>query len=310
MSINQKLLCIYHHPCADGFSAAWAVRQALGEDNVDFYPGAYGEAPPDVEGREVLIVDFSYKRGVLIEMGAKARSIVILDHHKSAAEDLKDFIVPGCKFATRDNIWDKAWLHPTIITNIAAVFDMDRSGAVITYQFLVGFHAVIPRLLLHVQDRDLWKFELDGTAEIMARVFLEPFTFEAWDELANTTLDKLRAEGAVLVKKHSRDAQSIIDKGAYRMQICGFDVPAVNAPHIFASEIGHILAQNEPFAAVWIEDDGSRAYSLRSAEKGGIDVSEIAKRFGGGGHFHAAGFKLRLPTIQKLGGEPEDHAQV
>lgn len=33
------------------------------------------------------------------------------------------------------------------------------------------------------------------------------------------------------------------------------------------------------------------SYSLRSRE-GGVDVSEIAKQFGGGGHKHAAGFRL------------------
>jgi len=32
-------------------------------------------------------------------------------------------------------------------------------------------------------------------------------------------------------------------------------------------------------------------FSLRSQE-GGIDVSEIAIKFGGGGHKHAAGFKV------------------
>jgi nanoRNase/pAp phosphatase (c-di-AMP/oligoRNAs hydrolase) len=35
--------------------------------------------------------------------------------------------------------------------------------------------------------------------------------------------------------------------------------------------------------------DGLFTYSLRSAE-GGLDVSVIAKRHGGGGHPHAAGF--------------------
>ena len=33
-------------------------------------------------------------------------------------------------------------------------------------------------------------------------------------------------------------------------------------------------------------------FSLRS-EEGGLDVSEIAKKFGGGGHKHSAGFKVK-----------------
>lgn len=64
----MKTLCIYHGNCADGFAGAWVVRRALGEDRVDFYPGVYQEPPPDVTDRDVIIVDFSYKRPVLEQM--------------------------------------------------------------------------------------------------------------------------------------------------------------------------------------------------------------------------------------------------
>jgi hypothetical protein len=83
-------LCIYHGNCQDGFGAAWTVRHALG-DRVEFYPGIYQNEPPDVTGRDVIIVDFSYKRPVIEAMALKAHSILILDHHKSAVADLGDF---------------------------------------------------------------------------------------------------------------------------------------------------------------------------------------------------------------------------
>ena len=64
-------MCIYHGNCADGFGAAWVVRKALGE--IDFHPGKYQEPPPDVTGKDVVMVDFSYKRPVLLEMAEKAK---------------------------------------------------------------------------------------------------------------------------------------------------------------------------------------------------------------------------------------------
>lgn len=73
----MKTLCIYHGNCADGFGAAWVVRKALGE-SVEFVPGVYGQEPPDVEGKDVIIVDFSYKYDVLVKMSWKAHSIIIL----------------------------------------------------------------------------------------------------------------------------------------------------------------------------------------------------------------------------------------
>ena len=55
----MKPLCIYHANCPDGFTAAWAVRRALGADKVDFHPGFYHKEPPNAQGRDVVLVDFS-----------------------------------------------------------------------------------------------------------------------------------------------------------------------------------------------------------------------------------------------------------
>ena len=76
-------LCIYHANCIDGFAAAWIVRKYF-HGIVDFHPGHYGEPPPDVAGRDVFIVDFSYKRPVLLQMIQAAESLTILDQHLSA----------------------------------------------------------------------------------------------------------------------------------------------------------------------------------------------------------------------------------
>lgn len=101
----MKKLCIYHGNCADGFGAAIVVRQRFGNDHVDFHPGVYGNTPPDVTGRDVILVDFSYKRDVLRQMATSAKSILILDHHQSAEAELV-------------NLPDNVDVH----------FDMDRSG--------------------------------------------------------------------------------------------------------------------------------------------------------------------------------------
>lgn len=91
----MKTLCIYHANCADGFGAAWVVRQALGAENVEFHAGHYGKPAPDVEGRDVIIVDFSYPYELLVLLGHQARSILIIDHHKTAAEALAQLPTPA-----------------------------------------------------------------------------------------------------------------------------------------------------------------------------------------------------------------------
>ena len=59
------------------------------------------------------------------------------------------------------------------------------------------------------------------------------------------------------------------------------------------SEIGSRLAPDCDFAMIWYYDHCDRIIkvSLRAFHDT-IDVSEIAKKFGGGGHRKAAGFTL------------------
>lgn len=286
----SKILCIYHGNCADGFGAAWAARAAIDERRVEFHAGVYQDPPPDVTDRHVLIVDFSYKRDVLLDMAGRARSILILDHHKSAAEDLAGF--PRPPDGGLNSWFEEAPLH-----GVAAIFDMERSGAGITWDYL--HDTPRPKLIDHIEDRDLWRFKLDGTREIQAAVFSYPYDFDVWDRLIMTHPDNLRAEGAAIERKHFKDIREFITAAGHRMVIAGHDVPVLNAPYFFSSDAGHIMAQGEPFAACYWETPGGRVYSLRSADDG-LDVSEIAKLFGGGGHKHAAGFRVEGTGAQDL----------
>ena len=271
----MKKLCIYHGNCADGFGAAVVIRIKLGSHNVDFHAGVYQEPPPDVTGRDVILVDFSYKRDVLIEMAAKAKSILIIDHHTSAKDDLVD-----------------------LPDNVIAHFDMDKSGAVMAWEY---FHPgkEIPQLLLHIQDRDLWKFELEGTREIQACVFSYPYEFEIWEQLLCTNPQKLREDGKAIERKHFKDVNELIAAAAYIDTIAGYEVPVLNAPYFWSSDAGHIMGKGKPFSACYWDTPGGRVFSLRSANDG-LDVSEIAAKFGGGGHKHAAGFRLEFNDLHKL----------
>ena len=55
--------------------------------------------------------------------------------------------------------------------------------------------------------------------------------------------------------------------------------------------MGNQLSDGEKYAAVYFYDGEKYIFSLRSRE-GGEDVSDIAKRFGGGGHKRASGFSV------------------
>ena len=294
----MKLLCIYHGNCADGFGAAWVVRNKLGIE-VDFHFGVHQESPPDVTGRHVLIVDFSYKRSVLLEMAKSARTITILDHHKSAEEDLKEFTVPEA--VMRVSPWTFEDMVKTNDTpnNIRALFDMNRSGAMIAWNYFFPV-STPPMLIRHIQDRDLWQFKMEGTREIQANLFSHPYDFDVWDALVDQCESeggslKMRLEGGAIERKHHKDIAELLKVVGRRAIIAGVSVPVANLPYTMSSDAGHLMSQNEPFAACYWETADSVIFSLRSSENG-ADVSEIAKKFGGGGHKHAAGFSIPFGT--------------
>jgi uncharacterized protein len=267
----MKPLCIYHGCCADGFTAAWVVWTWYGEGEVEFHAAMHGESPPAVDGREVYVVDFSYPRPLIEAMARQATKLTVLDHHRTAAQDLEGLI-------RNDGAVD-------------GVFDMEKSGCLLTWEWFFTARQPPPALLA-VNDRDLWTFEQPWTREICSALTSYPYEFAIWEtQMEADRLDALRQEGITLERKQQKDIAETITSGSHLITIAGHTVPACNVPSPWASDAGHLMAPGHPFAACFWIDGEQIAFSLRSAPDG-LDVSEIAKQFGGGGHRHAAGFKL------------------
>ena len=294
-------LCIYHGNCADGFGSAWVVWKFFGDGKVDFHPGVYQNPPPDVTDRDVIMVDFSYKRPVLEEMRQSARSILILDHHKSAADDLADCQRAGRTWNVHlDNVaqddMENANINGALLYTI---FDMERSGAGVTWDY---FFADQPRpaLIHHIEDRDLWRFKLEGTREIQAALFSYPYDFKTWNRFMqfgelSPGIERLRHDGEAIERKHFKDIDELLNVVTRRMVIGGYKVEIANLPYTLTSDAGHKLCQSDragPFAGCYWDTPDGRVFSLRSV--GDFDVSEIAKQYGGGGHKNASGFRMPI----------------
>jgi nanoRNase/pAp phosphatase (c-di-AMP/oligoRNAs hydrolase) len=275
----MKPLCIYHGFCADGFTAAWVVWKWYGAGHVEFHAARHGEPPPVVDSREVSVVDFSYPRPVIEAMARQARTLTVIDHHLTAAQELEGVI-------RNDGVVD-------------GIFDMEKSGCLLTWEWFFK-NRPPPPALLAVNDRDLWRFELPWTREIFVALTSYPYDFASWDTLMGADrFESLRQDGVALSRKQQKDIAEIVAAGSHLITIAGHTVPACNVPSPWASDAGHLLAQGHPFAACFWIDGEQIAFSLRSTPDG-LDVSEIAKRFGGGGHQHAAGFKLPWTAYRSI----------
>ena len=264
--MNKKPIVIYHSPCIDGFACAFQFWEKYGND-YEYYPGVYGEQYPDVLDRDVIICDFSYKYDVMVEILDQAKSVVILDHHLTAINDLKDLI------------------HP----KLTKVFNIKKSGATIVHKYLNPKEST-PMFYKYIEDRDLWLFKLANSNLINLAIASHEYNFNTWQGLRHSTR-QLRDDGYILARKQRKDLNELLKGCKRRMDINGINVPVANIPYIFASEAGEVLAKGEPFSATYFDTATLRKFSLRS-EVGGHNVAEIAEAYGGGGHFHSSGFSV------------------
>lgn len=249
----------YHANCADGFAAATAAWLILGERST-YTPVRHGSPLPEISSdARLAIVDFAYPREVLLELAGRVESLIVLDHHRSAAVDLE-----GLDFA---------------------LFDMEKSGARMAWEY---WHQgrPFPEAFAYVEDRDLWRWKLPESREVALALTQIPFDFEQW---ARLEVANLRLAGRSLLGFQLSLIERAVKK-AHWIELAGHRVPASNSC-LFQSEIGDELCRKFPeaaFAAVYYNKGDSLAWSLRSV--GEFDVSQVASAFGGGGHRNAAGF--------------------
>lgn len=337
---DQKIVCVYHADCADGFAAAWAVHRRFGAGNVDFIAGRYSKEPelsvpckyhstsgPCTDclgtgydqdggpflGRDVLIVDFSYPRATLEALTREARSVLVLDHHATAQGELAGLPFPLHRIAAADPLWHECW-HSHVLSisvdggrdvpqpqiNLAAIFDMKRSGAGVTWDYLHPGEPR-PRLIDLVEDRDLWRFKYDPetrqfhavaasygysvTEEIAETGHLNALElwgdFDGWSELepdsGNSSPDwvSLLNEGAAILRYEAKLVEGILratsltgektpDGIPYRrmMTIGGYHCPVANVPASLASAAGaRLYAEMPPYTLEEVEGAGMKIFA-------------------------------------------------
>jgi uncharacterized protein len=269
----MKNIVFYHRNCLDGFTAAWAASKFLPE-NTEFIakqPGAKSGLYDDIDNANIYIVDLSFSKEVLLEMEERSNFIILLDHHKTAVERLKD--LDFCNF------------------------DMDRSGAMMAWDYFSNYKES-PLLIKLVQDRDLWTWKIKDSKVAMLAVDSYEKTFENWDYLNSLSMDELIDIGSAIYRVNKIDLRKHVE-WAQITDFMGYEVPVSLCTNVrIKSDLGSILAEGNPFAVIWAPlGEGNVAFSLRSTNAG-LDVSEIAKKVGGGGHRNAAGFVGSIDLIK------------
>ena len=293
----QPDILIYHDNCDDGFAAAWAANKKWG-DNLEYVASNYGRDLPhmDVAGKDLLIADFSLKPEVCKEIAERGGRIVMLDHHKTAQDALSG--LHSVVRPTIDNIERCfARMSGTWREKVLVEFDMTRSGARMLWDFAFPGE-LVPALICAVEDRDLWLFNRADTKLVSMYLRSLDRDFTQWDaavRLYEENNDQFLVEANAIKRFYDQRIKAICETAGIQ-HFYGHDgVPVTyTCPYDFVSDTCHTLLAmhpEAPFAVAVIRNQEGVTYSLRS-DDARVDVSEIAKANGGGGHRNAAGFRV------------------
>lgn len=279
METLKKIVVIYHDQCRDGFGAAYAAWKKFGDD-ASYIPRKTQEAVLEgLQHKEIYIVDYSYKKPELDELVKHNKSVVVIDHHATSEEAVTSF---------KQN-----------------VFDLEHSGAVLAWKYFHP-HTEVPKLLLYIEDHDLWRFKMEHNREFGSALGEYNQDFETWDKL-NENLDdrddfsKFISLGGVIAGFEDKLVQKLL---AFKEKISfeGKEMYAVNCSRLYRSIVAHELSTlngkegGVEMAIVYYRYDGKVHCSLRSNDE--VDVRAMAEKYGGGGHKNAS--SIRVDSFEEL----------
>ncbi|MEK7566059.1 MAG: DHHA1 domain-containing protein [Patescibacteria group bacterium] len=263
----KNIVVIYHND-EDGFAGAWVAWKKF-KNKAKYIAAGYSNPPKNnFKNKEIYLIDFCFNSAESMKKLLKNnKKVIVVDHHISAKK-LVEISTENC-------------------------FDINHSGCVLAWKYFFPKKSV-PKLLQHIEDMDLWKFKKKNTREIIASLDTYEFKFSIWNKVVkalenHSSTKKYIDEGRAIVKYQDTLIKKLAD-GGIEVKLDKKRAVSVNSP-ILISEIGnYIYSKKGKIGLVWSSENGKVRVSLRSQK--GVDVSKIAKNYGGGGHKQASGFSF------------------
>jgi oligoribonuclease NrnB/cAMP/cGMP phosphodiesterase (DHH superfamily) len=218
----------------------------------------------------VVIVDFSLQKdGDFEKLLEITPNVIWIDHHKTAIE----------RFAYIDG-------------KIKGIRRNGTSGCELTWEYFFSMTPV-PRVVELLGDYDIWAFRYgDKTNWLQAGIRL--FNTHPASDMWNIWLDpsynpvKEIEYGKISIKYRNNYYVGLVKAFSFCIQFEGYKTIVCNAGSV-SSQLFDSIREEYEIMMTFVFDGKMWNFSLYTKNKD-IDVSEIAKKYGGGGHRQAAGF--------------------
>ena len=178
------------------------------------------------------------------------------------------------------------------------ILSVDKSGCELTWDY---FHkeSPTPWAVKYIGDRDIWKWQYgDGTRFFYNGLQLEKDSMEPtasiWDTLLampenHKHVDRISERGTVVEKFKLIQNKDLVDRWAYEIVFEGYKCLVLNCSNTIDRLSNEMRERGHQISILYTFDGQNYTVSLYTADKD-IDVSVIAKKYGGGGHKGASGF--------------------
>jgi len=268
---------IFHHNDLDGRCAAAVVGKFLKTDP-EFVETDYGHPFPmeRATGRDVWLVDFSLKSAQFLDLLGRAARVWWIDHHKTAVEAVADL----AEERRVSGVWAR---------------DGEKSAALLAWEYL--FEDPAPWAVEMVSDYDTWKHGDPQTVLFVAgmKAFEDspghpdspwPFLLGAGGEQKAI---EIIIDGGAIRTAETRVSAALLRAYGFEAELQGLRLLCLVRPGIksYAFESAP-PGRYDAFCAIAFDgfDYTVSLYGCRPD----VDVSAVARSFGGGGHKGAAGF--------------------
>lgn len=318
---------IYHHNDDDGRCAAAIVNMELiNPYNVltaeNFIEYAYGDTikhpnwDNDEEIKLVYIVDLSLNDVIydlIQDCLDHSCKVVYIDHHKTTPEYMVAHPIAESDLFT---YFHRTGVSACMLTWVYGCMNSEerKHPNSVEFDFAEGYSHVkinnveyrIPMAIRFIDDNDVWRHGMKETRMFREGFKMEedkyPFNTKLWNQLlyqseGNSLCMKYVNNGLIIDKYNKVTDKVVVDNVAFEYELDGIKLLCLNYyrgnSDVFDDkyhEYPAVIKYTQVGLNKWKYTMYSTEHPVNGVEP--VDVSQIAKKYGGGGHEHAAGFSL------------------
>ncbi len=277
---SHKVVCI-HHLDGDGLCAAAIVyrKYSIEEEVQVVFMGINYPQEPDWDlisaGDTVVIVDFSLQDEQWPKLFELTDDVIWIDHHKTAME--KESNPHDCKGIRKDGI----------------------AGAQLTWDYFYPNHET-PEVVKLISDYDVWTFKFGDRTRFFQTALYNHDKYpesDLWIQLLEDDVDSMNVEtemleeGDILTNYMTRRNKGVCNSSARWIKFESHVCCVVNNQVANSLVFDSVDPNTYDILSVFRFNGKQWMISFYSPHEH-VDVSQIALKYGGGGHAKAAGCVL------------------